>query len=174
MKLSKIGNACARGIHWLTNGCKQIAAAMLFVMMLLVAADVTGRYVFNKPIKGTMEIEELMMVVTVFLSLAYCTFTKGHITVELLLSRLSRHSQAILNSVASVVSILVLAIIIWQMGLRGWLELLSPTGRVTMLLNIPVAPFILLAAIGCVLMALESLLNIFHLSDEATGTKTEV
>jgi TRAP-type C4-dicarboxylate transport system permease small subunit len=155
MKPGKIFGLTERGIHGLTKVGSRVAAAALFLMMLLVAADVIGRYVFSKPIKGAMEIDELMMVLVVFLVLAYCTLEKGHIRVELLLAHLSRRTQAILDSFTYLSSLGIVALFVWQMGMLGWQELFSPTGNVSLLLAIPEAPLLLLAAICCVLLCFE-------------------
>jgi TRAP-type C4-dicarboxylate transport system permease small subunit len=167
VKVGKIAGSIESGIHSLSRGIRYIAMAALFLMMCLVAADVIGRYVFNNPIKGALEIDELMMVVVVFLAMAYCTMNKGHIIVELLLYRLSKRNQAILNSFSSVCGAIVIALITWQTGTRGWEELLSPTGSITMLLGIPIAPLLLLAAISLFLTCLELIITSIHYMIEA-------
>ena len=48
---------------------KIIMAVFLFVMMVLTAADVIGRYVFNAPISGAFEIVQYLMALVVFLFL---------------------------------------------------------------------------------------------------------
>jgi TRAP-type transport system small permease protein len=137
-------------------------------MMCLVVADVTGRYVFNKPVKGALEIDEIMMAFVVFLSLAYCTVKKGHIIVELLLGRLQPRTQSILNGFSCIIGAVIFSIITWQTGLHGWRELFSPTGTITMLLGIPVAPFFMVAAFGFALMCLVLLFQSYRFF---SGTK---
>lgn len=162
MKLGKFFSLIERGIHSVTRGIRYISMATLFLMMCLITADVIGRYVFNKPIKGALEVDELMMVVAVFLALAYCTMNRAHIIVEILLFRLSKRTQAILNSFSSICGVVIIGIILWQTGMRGWEELLSPTGSITMLLSIPIAPFLLLATVGFILMVLELIISVIH------------
>lgn len=135
---------------------------MLFLMMLLVAADVIGRYVFNSPIYGAMEIGELMMVILVFLGMSYCTLERAHVRVELLVSRFSERTQVILDIIMSIASAAIFALIVWQMGMQGWQGLFSPSGRITLLLGLKEAPFLLIAAIGGLLMCLELLVHSFH------------
>jgi TRAP-type C4-dicarboxylate transport system permease small subunit len=171
MKLSKIGSTTERGTLWLASGGKQIAAVILFLMMLLVAVDVAARYLFNNPIYGAMEIEELMMVFVVFLSLAYCTLAKGQIVVDLVVSRVSQRLRTILDTITSFASAGIVALIVWRMGLRGWQELLSPSGQISTLLNVPLAPFILLATIGTVLLCLVLLMNCLHSLAQVMGKK---
>ena len=47
-------------------------------MMLLGTADVTGRYIFNKPILGTAEIFGILLPAIVLLGLAYTQEAQAH------------------------------------------------------------------------------------------------
>ena len=49
--------------------CGWLAAAFVAAMMLLTVADVVLRAVFNRPIRGTLEIVELLLACTFFLAL---------------------------------------------------------------------------------------------------------
>ena len=64
-------------------------AGMVFLigLMAMVVIEVVARYVFNKPIQGYIDIMEMMMVALVFLSLAYCQRTGGHIRMEIFMTR---------------------------------------------------------------------------------------
>jgi len=56
------------------------AVIALFGMMILGTADVAGRYLFNIPITGTLEIFEILMPVLILLSLADTQSVDGHLT----------------------------------------------------------------------------------------------
>jgi len=79
---------------------------------------------------------------------------KQHVFVELLVAKLKGRALAVANSIALFFSLIILSLIVWRMALVGWRELLSPTGKYTVLLGVPVAPFILLADAGLFLMTL--------------------
>lgn len=58
---------------------------VLSFMAIWVCSDASGRYLFNHPLPGALEIsEEILMVLLVFFSLSYCQRLKGHVRVELL------------------------------------------------------------------------------------------
>ena len=141
-------------IYTVSRGIRFLSISMLFIMMLFVTAGVLGRYILNKPIKGDIEIQELMMVVIVFSAMAYATTMKQHVFVELLVVRLKGRGLAVINSIALVLGLAILALIIWRTGVYGWNEMISPSGKYTGMLKIPVAPFILLADAGLILMFL--------------------
>lgn len=56
------------------------AMIALFGMMMLGTADVAGRYLFNQPITGTLEIFEILLPVIVLFSLADTQSHDEHLT----------------------------------------------------------------------------------------------
>jgi TRAP-type C4-dicarboxylate transport system permease small subunit len=169
MKPGKIGSTIEAGTHRLSNSVAWVARGVLFLMMLFVAGDVIGRYVFSRPIKGSEEIAEVMMVVVIFLAMGYCTLKSGHVRVELVTSRLSGHTQAIWDTITSLAGTVLVAFIAWQMGVRVFGELVSSAPRASWVLGIPQAPFILVAAIGMLAMCLELLVHLFRSLTRATA-----
>jgi TRAP-type C4-dicarboxylate transport system permease small subunit len=80
----------------LLRACGLISAVATFVMMVLVVANVAGRYLFNKPLTGTLEFTESLLVLIIFLSLALTQYDGGHIRVTLLTRRLpKRYARAL-------------------------------------------------------------------------------
>jgi len=53
--------ALRRFIAALQAGLSATSAGVLFLMMAITAVDVTGRYVFNKPLPGGFEMTELLL-----------------------------------------------------------------------------------------------------------------
>ncbi len=70
--------------------CGTISALATFAMMALVVVNIVGRYLFNKPLDGTLEFTESLLVVIIFLSLALTQYDGGHIRVTLMTRRLPR------------------------------------------------------------------------------------
>jgi len=58
------------------------------LMMMLVVVDVFMRYVMNRPLMVSDEFSAYMLVALSFLGLAYTWREKGHVRVEILVSRL--------------------------------------------------------------------------------------
>ena len=92
--LIKVIHALNRVVKPLVRIISYSAAGVLALMMFLTAADVLLRYLFNRPISGTMELTSYMMAVLVGFGLSYCALKKGLITVEIFTSRLSPRIQA--------------------------------------------------------------------------------
>ena len=103
-----------KGIFALSNLGKWVAGITLGLSMLLTTADVVWRYFLNHSIVAAHDVTELMMVVVVFLGLAYTASVKGHIRVDLLISKLSERAQAILDSITTIFSIVIFAVMAWR------------------------------------------------------------
>ncbi len=162
MFLSRTGISIENGIHSLSRALRVISLISLFLMMLFVPVDVFGRYVLKTPVYGDLEYQQLAMVLIVFLALPYCTFKKGHIFVELLVAHLSGRVLAIVQSFAYFTGFAIMLLISFYLAKFGLQELASSTGRTTVMVSIPLAPFIIIAAFGCLIMALELLTDFLH------------
>ena len=60
-----------------------MAATFMFAVTGLTTIDVTGRYVFNSPVQGGVELIEFMLGLLIFSALPLVAVKRAHITVEL-------------------------------------------------------------------------------------------
>ena len=130
-----------------------VAMAVLCLMMLLTVMDVLGRYLFNKPVQGTFELTEIMLATIVFCSLAFCQFSKGHISVDIVVKNFSQKKQKAIQILNYIVTIIVLGLIAWMSFQNGMM--VRESREVTMILEIPIYPFVFLVSMGAVGMAVE-------------------
>ena len=84
----------------LLRGFGLISELATFVMMVLVVANVIGRYLFNKPLTGTLEFTESLLVLIIFLSVALTQYDGGHIRVNLVTRRLPKAWARVLTVIA--------------------------------------------------------------------------
>jgi TRAP-type C4-dicarboxylate transport system permease small subunit len=75
--------------------------------------------------------------------------------VELLVIRLKGRTLAIVNSIATLASLIFIALLIWQTAKNGLNDLTSEAPTISPSLSIPIAPFIFVATLGLIFMALE-------------------
>ncbi|EWG99364.1 TRAP transporter small permease [Halomonas sp. BC04] len=138
-------------------GLEGVAGATLFAMMLLTTADVTGRYFFNSPILGTVELTQLMLAAVVFLSLPVVCWREEHVSVDLLdtifPSRLIWIRQVIVNLIVTA-ALWVMAQRVWALGVRA-----MEWGDVTEFLRIPNGYLIFLISTMLAVSALLTLLR---------------
>ena len=89
-------------------------ACTSLLMVILVTAHVLSRALFNKPLVGTVELEELMIVILVFCGIAYTKITRSHISVDFVTARLSRGMQSVVATATSLVNTLFFLALAWQ------------------------------------------------------------
>jgi TRAP-type C4-dicarboxylate transport system permease small subunit len=84
-------------------------------MMLLTVADVVLRAVFNRPIRGSFELIELLLTCTFFLALPAVFLRDEHLVVDVI-DPLAPRWVPRLRRIAEVIAIPVLVIMAWE----GW------------------------------------------------------
>jgi TRAP-type transport system small permease protein len=147
----------------INNGLRTISMTLLFFMMLFVAADIIGRFFFNKPFKGSTDLIELMMGVVVFSGIAYCAQKDGHARVDVLYNHFPQRFQALLDILTFGASLFVYALIAWKLFARAWAFLVNPAmGPSTDTLHIPHVYFILFAGLGSFVLCLQLLIHIMR------------
>jgi len=135
-----------------------IGQGVLILMMLLTAADVCLRYIFNRPILGALELTEFMMAIVVSSALAYAAFRKGHVSVDVLITRFSSRVQAVINSITCFLGFSLFLLIAWRSTLYA--ENLRACGQVSTILYIPIHPFVYSIIIGSAVICLILLGNL--------------
>jgi len=130
--------------------------ATIIPLMLLTFADVMLRGFFNKPIPGTFELSQYILAIFILLGAAYTQQVKGHVGVDFVTSRLSPRLQVACEILTTLLSLFIIAIVIWQ----GWVEGISEK-TVSDQLRIPQYPFRVLVAVGGFLLWLELLIDLF-------------
>jgi len=96
---------------WLTD----ISSILIFVLMIITVIDVIGRYFFNHPLKGTVEICQLLLVVAVTFPLAAVQRRNEHIGMNILLDRFKKYEAPIYIIVQSSCLFLVEMIFIFAL-----------------------------------------------------------
>ena len=72
-----------RPLKRLTQFLSDIAALAIAAMALLTVADIVTKNAFNRPIKGTFEIVELLLVLVVFFGVAEVFRSDSNICVDI-------------------------------------------------------------------------------------------
>lgn len=155
-------------IHGITVLARRVASIVLAFMILLIAADVFGRYILNRSIRGTVDIIEETLIFIVFFTAAEVASLNRHIKVDLVISVFSEKIQSILFCFTSFASLVISVLITWQVTLRGWSLIVRPT-LTTLNLEWPLGPFYMVVAFGFLLLCLEfavtfvnSVIRVFH------------
>jgi TRAP-type C4-dicarboxylate transport system permease small subunit len=150
-------SAAARA--WAERALGFIAAAVLFVIMLLTAVDVFGRYVLNKPVPGAFEITEMMLAALIYCGLPLVSQRREHIvidTFDYLMSRVVKRALDMAAEVLCSATLFGLAWLVMRRALR-----VAEYGDTTTVLKLPLAPVAWLMAAMLLVGALIHLWLIF-------------
>lgn len=98
--------ALESGIKKISRLLNNISAVILSVLFLLGAADVIGRYLFNKPITGTAELGKLLLALMVLFSWGHTQILKGHVNIDMFISRFPTRPRAITNFITTLIALI--------------------------------------------------------------------
>jgi TRAP-type C4-dicarboxylate transport system permease small subunit len=158
--MSKLLRYLERVVAPTTRVLSGIGAVAIMVMMLLIVVDVLFRSLFNLPIKGAHEIIELMVIMAVFLAIAYVQHQKSNISVDILTNRLPQKVQAITGRFISIFILVIIGVMVWQ-GF-GYLRRMLETGKETTVLHLPTAIFEFVLVVGLFVLCIVLILDLFH------------
>ncbi len=142
-------------IRTLNQWIAGMGAVFLIPLMLITAAEVISRDLFNRSIPGVIEVSEYLLAIFILLGLAFVQQVKAHVRVSLIASRLPHCAQFALQLVTALVSLFIFSILAWQ----GWVVGIEER-TVSDLLRIPQYPFRLLVAVAAFLVCLELLMDV--------------
>lgn len=128
------------------------AGTVMFVLMALTAVDVVGRYVFNRPLRGSLELTEIFMTVMIFAGLPLVTAKGGHVTVDITDVFIPPRLKAWLELIVEVVCAAALGVLAWRLAIKA--EQLATYGDTTAVLLFPLSPLAWFMAFGMALTAL--------------------
>jgi len=137
-----------------------MGGAFLIGIMTLTVASIVSR-LLGKVVLGSYELVELMMVVTAGFALVHTTIRKGHVIVEIILSRLSKRAQIIAEIFHNIIATGLWGLIAWET-----LALLIEKGFLgegrTEVIEAPYFPVKLLWTIALILCSLIFLMNVLN------------
>jgi TRAP-type C4-dicarboxylate transport system permease small subunit len=128
---------------------------VLMLLMGYTVLDVVLRYGFNKPFSGSLEVTEFAMALIVFLGIAYCGFTGGHVAVDILERPLQSPKLRFIPVLLTLASAVLFAAIAWLTAD----EALSSMQRVSNMVRWPHWPFQMTVAFGSAMYAIVLLIQ---------------
>jgi TRAP-type transport system small permease protein len=136
-----------------------LVALTLFAILAVMVADVFGRYLFNRPIRGAYEITEFLMCLMVAGALPLVSLWGRHVEASLMADLAPRLAPALhwLAGVASALTFGYLAMLLWSYG-----DQLARQNARSLFGGIPRAPFAHYMAAMCALAALASVIALIR------------
>lgn len=102
----------------LAKVCGYIAALAVAGMMMITVVDVLLRAMLNYPIRGTLEIVELLLAAAFFLALPAVFLRDENIVVDIIDQRSSKGFVRTLKRISALAGAVLLGVLLWQ----GWIS----------------------------------------------------
>ncbi len=158
MRLDKAAHWVERFVFPLNGVTHKVGLVVLLLMMFLTVGDVVGRYFFNAPISGTFELTNFMLALVVFFAIGYTQVRRGHISIDVVVSRFSPRAQAVIDSITYLFSLGLFSLVAWQSAVYA--SRLFEGHNVSGVLSLPVYPFVITVAFGSLLFCLVLLVDL--------------
>ena len=168
-RLEKVIESLYKGMKPVSSVANAIGMVMMTVMMIFVTLDVTLRKLVSMPILGSIEITQFMLAICVSFGLAQCTIDKGHVIVDLFVSRLTTRAKARLGIVTGVLAFGSCLMVTWQ--LFNYIFIIKEVNNVSSVLKIPMWPFVALVTLGFVLFCFVLFIQFLEYILEGSGKK---
>jgi len=104
-----------RGLtRWLAFFLHGTSAISLFILMLVTCIDVVGRYFFNNPLTGSVELTEIFVCLMVMSALPIICWRDEHVIVDIL----DAYASNFVHFVRSILFNVIMAIALFFVGKR--------------------------------------------------------
>jgi len=150
--LSLVTTKLERFIGRASRWANYISLGFLLFMPLPVFIDVIARLVFKGSIPGSIEIESFILLIIVFLGIAFVQFKEGHIRIGFIVSRFPKWIQNLLDCFNYLICTLFFCLMSCQLFLQGLRKMQDNV--ITYELEIPIWIFWFIGALGVFLLAI--------------------
>ncbi len=147
-----------------------IASVLIITfLMFFASAEIVGRYLFNSPIHGHVEIVELLMAGIIFFGVAYTERTHGHVRMELFITKVLRgrsfHIAEVITTTAALFVFIFILIFTTKSAFHAY-----QIGDTTPDIYAPTWPSKFAIPLGCSILCVRFIIEIIqHLSQAIDG-----
>lgn len=143
------------------TGMNLFGASSIMVLIFLVTADVIGRYAFNNPLPGQMEITEMLMIMAIFSGMAYTQRVGGHVRMDVFCTKVLKgrlyHVNEFFTIVLSLLSYAVVTVYSFKHTVGAF-----QSGSISIYLGIPLWPAWLFVPIGSFILCIRFFIQLFQ------------
>jgi TRAP-type C4-dicarboxylate transport system permease small subunit len=137
-----------RVVHTVALYC---GGAVLATLMITIIVDVIGRYVFNAPLYGSLDLSVVLLVLAVSCAIGYGGRTGAHVTADMVTTLVGQTFEWISGVCIKIFAAGIVAVWSWRLFVTG--QTAARLGESTQLLNIPFSPIYTALSIGVGLYA---------------------
>jgi C4-dicarboxylate transporter, DctM subunit len=131
---------------------QSLAAVILFALMVFTFIVVLMRYVFNAPIRGDVDITQLVSLIITWLGVAWGQVRKSHLNVDIITQKLKPRSALMVSTATYIMVMAVVSVMAWQ-GFNNTLYFMEHA-RSSTTYAIPLTPVAAMIPLGAFLLLL--------------------
>ena len=154
--MSENENKFFQWIDTVAETCGKIFCYLVFVIMVITAADVTARYVFNHPLLWGWLLNRLLFGVFILFAGVYTLYKGEHIRIEIFYDHFPPRMKMIARWIALAAFVSFMGVLVWQSSWMGWNSLMMKE-KAAGAFRIPLYPFKLLIPLVTFLFLLEGI-----------------
>ena len=134
-----------------------MSAAPLALILLLTFADVLMRYLFAIPVRGSSEMIQFAMALTIFAALPVVTRQREHIVVGIISDLVRGRVRMVKLLFCDGLSLLALGLMTWRLGIQAFEYIESKSATIELRLEMAPLAFVMCAfsLATCVVVALQ-------------------
>ncbi len=154
--MGKIAHSLERWIRSASKVLSWVGLAVILTIVFWTAADVILR-AFGRPITGTVELTEHLMIILICSGLAFAAAQKGHIVIDVVASYFPKKLQVYSDVLVSFVSLGIFSLLSWRLFVFAsdkW-----RTGELSPTLKISITPFAYFASFAIAMLCLVLLVD---------------
>lgn len=141
-----------------------ICGSFILISVLMVAVDVGGRYIINKPLTGAVELESTLLSFIAFLGLAYGLIKGTHVRMTILFDKFPRTFQFIAEMLVCIIGLALFGILTWT-GIRQFWDSLIMHETISYAVKVPFWPAKLALPVGTFLMFIQLIIYMLQKVD---------
>jgi len=143
-----------KAIDTISEWTGRIVSWLLLLLMALAVFEVFTRRILGKPTIWTFEVSGFTLAAVVMLALGYTLLHKGHVSVDLMYSRFSRKTRALVDIITFFPFIGMFCYVFLVEGTRFAATSWSMLERTPSALNAPIYPIKTLIPVGALLLTI--------------------
>lgn len=130
--------ALSRSVAYLSKFFAYIAAFAIALSMVVLCREAIGRYFFDAPTSYAVPLVSVLVVVILYCSVGYTASSDGHVSSDIIFSRMSARGQGIVLLVGNLAAGLLGGLLL-QQGLQTMQRSIAVDATLTDLFGIPAA-----------------------------------
>ena len=119
-------------IDFINQWVGRLASFLVYPLMFVIVFDVVKRYFLNDPTIWALELSEILLLYMICLGAGTALLHKAHVSVDMLVTRYSERTRAIINVFLWPVLLLICFILVWQGAMMLWDDIVFSSTSDTM------------------------------------------